>query len=319
MGTFTSLTDEDLASIARGFALGGVRSWRAIAAGTITSNFDVTTDLGRWFVRVNEGKTEDDVAWEGDLCAHLAARGAPVLVPRAHDGKRYLVHRGRLVSAFAWVDGGHRAPHQVTPDDARAVGDALARMHVAGDDFGGARRAGIYTWPHIRARFDAFAASTDPELAPAIAILADEFAHLAAHEDTRARARRGIIHGDLFRDNVLWDDHGLRAILDFEQASEGSLIYDLAVTLNDWAWDVGPRDDIARALCAGYQEIRPLDPAERDAFPLEVRAAAVRFTVTRITDVYLARVPNPEKDFRAYLARVIAWRDGRLGPVLAVV
>jgi homoserine kinase type II len=319
VGTFTSLSDEDIASIAEGFALGGVRSWRAIAAGTINSNFDVTTDRGRWFVRVNEGKTEDDVAWEGELCAHLASRGAPVPVPREAGHRRYLVHHGRLISAFAWVDGGHRAPHQVTPDDARAVGAALARMHLAGDDFAGPRREGIYTWPHIRARFSSFATSQDPELAQAIAILSDEFSHLAAHEDVRARARRGLIHGDLFRDNVLWDDRGLRAILDFEQASEGSLAYDLAVTLNDWAWDVGPRYDLGRALCAGYQEVRALEPAERDAFPLEVRAAAVRFTVTRITDVYLARVPNPEKDFRAYLARVIAWRDGRLGPVLAVV
>ncbi len=320
MGTFTALDDADLAAVAAAFGLGSVRSWRAIAAGTINSNFDVTTERGRWFVRVNEGKTLDDVAWEASLCAHLAARGAPVLVPLHAAGDRgYHVHRGLFVSAFAWVDGGHRAPHQVTPGDARAVGGALAALHRAGDDFRGPGRGGIYTWPHIRARYDGFRGNSDPELARAIAILGDEFAWLDAHARERADARTGIIHGDLFRDNVLWDDAGLRAILDFEQASAGSLVYDLAVTLNDWAWDAGPRADVARSLVDGYQRVRPLDAAERIALPIEMRAAAVRFTVTRITDVYLARVMNPEKDFRAYLARVENWRAGGLGSILGVV
>jgi homoserine kinase type II len=308
VGTFTILDDDDVAHLAAAFALGSVRSWRAIAAGTINSNFDVTTERGRWFVRVNEGKTEADVAWEAALCAHLAARGAPVPIPIAAGDQRYLVHRGLLVSAFAWIDGAHRAPHQVTPSDAHDVGAALARMHTAGLDFALPRRAGIYTWPHIRARFDGFRdrAATDALLAPAIALLADELAWLDAHAALRAAARRGVIHGDLFRDNVLWDATGLRAILDFEQASDGSLVYDLAVAINDWAWDAGVRDEIVAALIAGYGAVRPLDADERRALPIEVRAAAVRFTVTRITDVYLAQVENPEKDFRAYLARVQA-------------
>ena len=313
MGTFTILDDDDLARIASAFAIGSVRSWRAIAAGTINSNFDVTTDRGRWFVRVNEGKTADDVAWETALCAHLASRGAPVPVPMTGE------HRGLLVSVFAWIDGGHRAPHQVSDGDAHAVGRALAQMHTAGDDFPLARRAGIYTWAHIRARFDSFRASTDPQLASAIAELADHFAWIDAHEEARAQARRGVIHGDLFRDNVLWDDHGLRAILDFEQASDGSFAYDLAVTINDWAWDVGPRAEVARALVDGYQSIRALEPAERAALPIELRAAAVRFTITRITDVYLPGISNPEKDFRAYLARARAWRDGKLGQIVTTV
>ncbi len=319
MGTFTTLDDGDLARIAAAFALGSVRSWRAIAAGTINSNFDVQTDRGRWFVRVNEGKTAAEVAWEGELCAHLAARGAPVPVPLRADGTRYLDHRGLLVSGFAWIDGAHRAPHQVTPADATRVGAALAGLHAAGDDFAGARRAGIYTWPHIRGRWDGFRASADPQLADAIAILADEFAYLDAHAAARAAAGRGLIHGDLFRDNVLWRGDELAAILDFEQASDGSFVYDLAVAINDWGWDSAPRLDAIEALVAGYQSVRPLDAAERRALPIEVRAAAVRFTVTRITDVYLPGVVNLEKDFRAYLARARAWRVGGLGPLAASV
>ena len=105
----------------------------------------------------------------------------------------------------------------------------------------------------------------------------------------------------------------MSAILDFEQASGGSLAYDLAVCINDWCWHDGPKPELAAALLAGYERERPLTDADRAALPIEVRAAAVRFTITRITDVYLAKVDNPEKDFRAFLARSEAWR----GPALS--
>ena len=130
----------------------------------------------------------------------------------------------------------------------------------------------------------------------------------------------GIIHGDLFRDNVLWQDGRLVAILDFEQASGGSLAYDLAVCINDWCWSSGqPRIELARALIDGYSRVRLLTDGDRAALPYEIRAAATRFTITRITDVYLARVPNPDKDFRAFLARVEAWRGPSLGQLTSAL
>jgi homoserine kinase type II len=135
----------------------------------------------------------------------------------------------------------------------------------------------------------------------------------------RRRAQHGIIHGDLFRDNVLWQHERITAILDFEQASGGSLTYDLAVCINDWCWTGAPRIDLARALIAGYDQVRRLTDSDREALPYEIRAAAARFTITRITDVYLARVPNPEKDFRAFLARCEAWRGPSLGQLTATL
>jgi homoserine kinase type II len=144
-------------------------------------------------------------------------------------------------------------------------------------------------------------------------VLRDELAVAGAAAPVRARATHGIIHGDLFRDNVLWSGgSSISAILDFEQASGGSLAYDLAVCINDWCWTGAPRIDLAAALLAGYQAVRPLSAADREALPTEIRAAATRFTITRITDVYLAKVDNPEKDFRAFLARVEAWRGQSL-------
>lgn len=317
MGTFTVLDDADVAAIAYAFDLGPVAGWRAIAAGTINSNFAVTAGGARWFVRVNEGKTVDDVAWEAALCRHLAGR-APVPVPRlTRDGAAFATHRGLLVSAFAWLPGEHR--EAVSIADARATGAALARIHLAGADFAGSRRAGIYTADHIAARFAGLRDHADPALAEAIAILGDELAYLTAAAPIRAGARRGFIHGDLFRDNVLFSGDQIAAVLDFEQASWGSLAYDLAVAINDWAWTGQVDVAIVRALLDGYDRVSPIDAPFWQALPIEVRAAAARFTVTRITDVYLPGIPNPDKGFRAYLARLVAWRRGDLGRVLDAV
>jgi homoserine kinase type II len=311
VGLFTSLDDADVVAISEGFGLGDVDHWRPIAAGTINSNFEIATRRGRYFVRINEGKSLEDVAWEGELSAHLAESGVPTPVPlRSFDGARLVEHRGLLISAFPWLRGHHPRAGEVVPEAAHEIGRALAGIHVAGLDFRGARRAGIYTWPLIRERFEGFRTSTDPALAQAIAILGEELATIDARAAERDALPRSIIHGDLFRDNVLFDDGHLVALLDFEQASDGAPVYDLAVALNDWCWDGAPHPDIAAALLAGYQQVRPLDDAERALLPLELRAAAVRFTITRITDVYLPGIANPDKDFRAFLARAVAWRAG---------
>jgi len=317
---FTTLDEGDLAAIAAWFPLGPLRAWRAIAAGTINSNFAVDTDTGRYFVRVNEGKTRDDVVWEGELAAHLAAGGVPTPVPlQGQDGARCHDHRGLFVSVFPWLPGHHPAPAEVTPDAARQLGAALAQIHRAGDRFPGPRRIGIYTWPHIRARFDGFRASTDPHLAHAIAVLGDELAVIDTHAAERAAVPQGVIHGDLFRDNTLFEDGRLTALLDFEQASAGAPVYDLAVALNDWCWTGRPHPELAAPLIDGYQTVRPLTPAERALLPVEIRAAAARFTVTRITDVYLPGRSNPDKDFSAFLARLEAWRGSGIRDLLPAI
>ena len=151
-------------------------------------------------------------------------------------------------------------------------------------------------------------------------MLGEELAIATDAMPLRRRATAGIIHGDLFRDNVLWDaDGGVSAILDFEQASGGSLVYDLAVCINDWCWDGAPNLALAAALIGGYRSVRPLSAYDVAALPIEVGSRRRGFTITRITDVYLARVDNPEKDFRAFLARVEAWRGPALGGLSAAL
>ncbi len=324
MALFTRLGDAELAVLAEAFELGALRGAQAIHAGTINSNFEVETERGRWFVRVNEGKSEVDVAWEAQLVAALAAGGVTTPPPlTARDGRPYAGLGGtdKWVSVFPWRPGRHVGPDEVTAEVAGEFGAALARLHRVGLDLPAAwRRASIYDHAHLVARHARIATSGDPALARAIEVLGDELAAASAAREIRERATHGIIHGDLFRDNVLWDAGRLVAILDFEQASGGSLAYDLAVCINDWCWNGGgARIDVAAALVAGYQRVRPLTAADREALVIEVKAAAARFTITRITDVYLARVDNPDKDFRAFLARCDAWRGAALGQLSSVL
>jgi homoserine kinase type II len=320
VGTFTTLGQAELVAVSDAFGLGAVRSFKPIAAGTINSNFELVTDGGQYFVRVNEGKAETDVAWEARLVTALAAAGVITPSPLvATDGRPFTPLVGKWVSVFPWRDGHHVM--SITPHIATTFGAALAKLHLAGLDLPTTwRRGSIYDHDHLVGRFERIATVEDPQLAHAIGILRDELAIAAAAAPIRQRATQGIIHGDLFRDNVLWQGDQISAILDFEQASGGSLAYDIAVCINDWCWiDNAPRIDLAQALLAGYEQVRPLTAGDREALPVELRAAATRFTITRITDVYLARVTNPEKDFRAFLARVEAWRGPSLGQLTASV
>jgi homoserine kinase type II len=324
VGVFTRLGDADWADITDAFELGRLTTCTSITAGTINSNFALETDRGRWFVRVNEGKSEIDVAWEARLIGELAAGGVVTPAPiAARDGRPYAPlasARGKWVSVFPWRGGTHVAADEVTPGRASELGAALAQLHEVGRDLPASwRRGSIYDHDHLVARFHRFEHTIDPQLAHAIEVIGDELAIVGRAHGIRARASTGIIHGDLFRDNVLWQDGRLVAILDFEQASGGSLAYDIAVAINDWCWTGAPRFDLVTALLEGYERRRPLPDNDRAALPIEVRAAAVRFTITRITDVYLARVANPEKDFRAFLARSETWRGPALGQLTSLL
>ncbi len=310
MAVFTQLDDADVAEIARAFDLGEVTAWRAIPAGTINSNFAVDTRRGRFFLRINEGKTESDVRYEAELVSELARAGVPVVAPLgAASGEPLWPFGERFASVFPWVEGGHRDRGEVSERDAEAVGAALASLHEAGLPL--ARRfarRGIYTFDDIVGRFEGLRESADPALAPAIAAIDEEIPWLRERAALREAAAHGVIHGDLFRDNVVFRGDRLAALIDFEQASSGSLVYDLAVCINAWCFDEDVDEHLVRAMVGGYLERRAWTDADRSALPVELRASAMRFAVTRITDVYLAGVENPEKDFRRYVRRLERWR-----------
>jgi homoserine kinase type II len=337
MGSFRTLSADDVSAILRAFGAPAYRGHRPIAVGTINTNVRVETADGPRFLRINEGKSEDDVAREAAIVAHAAAHGVPTPAPaRALDGHPYARWSGAIASLFPWLPGRTLSRAEVGPAHARQVGAALGRLHLASAGFAD-QRPGRYEPPEIDRRLVAVtaAAVTRPELASAVAILAPELS--ALHRERHPGLPTGLIHGDLFIDNVLFvetgtlggsgnasggshDDH-LVALLDFEQAAWGRLAYDVAVTLLAFAFGRDDfRPDVVRALVEGYAGVRPPTAAERAAFGPELRFAACRFAVTRITDVHLKRgegVP-PGKDFARYLARLdrvrhhLAANDGLL-------
>lgn len=314
MALFTRLDEHDLEILARRYRLPRATHWQGLEEGTVNSNYFVDFGDRRTFLRVNEGKTEEDVRYEAQLLAHVAAHG--VTTPRpfvTDDGEPYCVHRGRYITLFPRVDGEHRDLTKRTERDLAAVGRALAVLHEAGADFP-RRRESRYAFARIveRRRFD-IPAQVPADIAAGLADVDDELGRLASLARERAALPRGVIHGDLFPDNVLWDGERLAALLDFEQASDGTLLYDLAVVLNAWCFG---EDDFDRALCralfAGYQDERPLDAAERRLLGAEARFAAARFTVTRLTDVELNPAVSDErkraKSWRRFHARLLRLR-----------
>ena len=310
----TRLDDAAVRALVAAFGLPAVTAWGEVAAGTINSNHWVEAGGRRWFLRVNEGKREEEVRYEAELVVALADAGVrtprPATTPA---GAPLVAHGGRWVSLFPWVPGVHRGAGDVTPADAAAVGAALAQLHRAGLPLASRfARDGIYTTAHIAARVDAIAADPradgDAAVARAVAIAREELAWLAERAAERAAAPRGVIHGDLFRDNVLFEGAELVALLDFEQASSGSLLYDVAVCVNAWCYGDAFDPALVRAMWRGYTEGRPVTGGEARALLIELRAAAMRFMVTRITDVHLPRVALPGKGFDRFQARLEAWR-----------
>ena len=306
MAQFRSLSADDVRGILAAFSLTGYRAHRPIAVGTINTNVRVETADGPLFLRINEGKSEGDVRREAAIVAHAAARGVPTPVPRADAAGALFARWGdELVSLFPWVPGRTLARAELTPAHAAAVGDALARLHLAGDGYSD-QSPGRYEPPEIDARLARIAALARPELGPAVAVLAPELSQLRA--ERIAGVPLGIIHGDLFVDNVLYDDTGaLTALIDFEQASWGRLAYDLAVTTLAFGYGRDDfRPEIVRALIDAYVAARPVNDAERAAFGAELRFVACRFAVTRITDVHLKRDAGaaPGKNYQRYLDRL---------------
>jgi len=306
MAQFRTLSAEDVRAILGAFGIAGYRAHQPIAVGTINTNVRVETDAALFFLRINEGKAEDDVWREAAIVAHAAAQGVPTPVPRATtDGLAFARWRGEFVSLFPWVVGRTLARAELTPAHAAAVGGALAKLHHASAGFPD-HTPGRYEPSEIAARLARVAALDRPQLAQAVAVLTPEMAQLGI--ERTADLPEGIIHGDLFVDNVMFDDAGaLTALIDFEQASWGHVAYDLAVTTLAFGYGRDDfRPEIVRALIDAYAAARPVTDAERAAFGAELRFVACRFAITRITDVHLKRAAGaaPGKNFQRYLDRL---------------
>jgi len=323
MAILTPLSEPEGRALGALFGL-DVASVRGIPAGSVNSNFSlelghreggrVGNGGGRAFLRVYEEQGSDGAARELALLDHLARGGVATPRPMARvDGQGFFAaHAGKPVAVFPWVDGEIACQARVTPGRTEALGAAVARVHLAGAGFEGlhAGRFGILQLQQRLQRLPEAARSG--ELGEAVRLLESRIESSWRAEDASGLPV-GVVHGDLFRDNVLWQSREdgapgerLAALLDFESASRQPLVLDLAVTALAWCFGDGLEAPLLEALGRGYASVRSLGPAEVESLPAVLRFAAVRFAITRITDFELRRGAGVYKDYRRFVSRLAA-------------
>jgi homoserine kinase type II len=281
MAILTRLDPAELEALAATYSLGALARFEGVQAGTVNTSYALELAAGRYFLRIYEEQGVDGARAEAAMLDALAARGvatpAPV-VDRA--GRTVQTVRGKAAVLFPWVEGQTTCQAKVTGELTWAVGRALAELHLSGVPAPGEGRFDAASLLERCARVDA---SDDAEARARAPELRARLAESIARRD--ASVPRGLIHGDLFRDNVLVGvDGAITALLDFESAHDGPFIYDVAVSLLAWCWGSSLDRDLGAALVRGYASRRELSAAERDALFEELRFGCARFMITRITD-----------------------------------
>ncbi len=276
-----------------------------IAEGVENSNFRLLTEQGSYILTIYEKRVDPaDLPFFLGLMEHLARHGLPCPLPvHARDGEALRRLAGKPAAIVSCLDG--RWPRRIAVQQCAALGEALARLHLATADFTLTRRNALSLdgWRALFAGCRGKADGVEPGLEAEIAA---ELAELAAlwPEDLP----QGVIHADLFPDNVFFAEDRVTGIIDFYFACNDLLAYDVAICLNAWCFEPGGEFNVtkARALLQGYRRHRALSAAEIDALPVLARGSALRFLLTRLYD-WLHRVEGAKvvpKDPREYLRKL---------------
>lgn len=315
MAVFTEVSFDEAREFVRRLGIGELSALRGIASGIENTNYFVSTDRGEWVLTLFERLGAEQLPFYLHLMRHLARKGLPVPEPRADAGGQILHRlRGKPATLVDRLQG----RHQLAPDahHCAQLGELLARMHLAGLDFG-------LQQPNLRGL--AWWVETVPQVLPFLdaeraALLSAELAFQQALAASPAHAAlpRGPVHADLFRDNAMFDGlpgrERLTGVFDFYFAGVDTFAFDLAVCLNDWCIDLESGravDERAEALVAAYARVRPLAAAEHRLLPAMLRAAALRFWLSRLWDLHLprdARLLQPHDP--AHFERVLRARIG---------
>lgn len=317
MALLSELSLEQARQLGARFGL-RVSSVEALELGSVNSNFRlVTADGGQYFARLYEEQALAGAQTEVRLLATLSAAQVPVVDPLSTvSGERVVEHEGKPFAIFPWVAGDWLCLRQVTPEHCRSLGAALARVHAASEKVGSLPE-GRFRPSDMLARLERVEREGHARLGPHLARLRECYASYLPRRD--ASLPRGVCHGDLFRDNVLWQGPRLSALLDFESAAWGSFSYDLMVTALAWCYREALVVEHVKALFAGYSSVRSLSPAERAALPVEGALGCLRFATSRITDFELRANEGvaPARDFRRFLSRLEAIEAGAFEPTWA--
>ena len=283
MAVYTEVSDDALRAFLALYDIGDVTSFKGIAEGVENSNYLLRTTRGQHILTLYEKRVKaDDLPFFIGLIEHLAARGVTCPQPvRNRAGSALGELAGRPAAIVTFLDGiWIRRPHVRHCGE---VGDALARMHLAGVDFP-LRRANALSvrgWPSLFQAAEARADEVAPHLREESALELD-FLQSRWPEDLPS----GVIHADLFNDNVFFLGEKLSGLIDFYFACNDALAYDLAICLSAWCFEPDNQFNISkgRAMISAYERVRALSDAEIEALPLLARGAALRFMLTRLVD-----------------------------------
>jgi len=289
MAVYTEVSFAEAAALIDGLGIGELRELKACSGGIENTNYFATTSRGCYVLTLFERLTAAELPFYLQLMKHLADRGQPVPGPHADAGGAILLSlKGKPAAVVDRLPGEHHLAPDA--DDCARVGAVLAGLHLAGRDF-------EFVQPNLRG-LDWWAA-TVPVVLPHLnaepaQLMADELAYQRHLGDSAAFAAlpRGVVHGDLFRDNVMFEGDRLAGVFDFYFAGVDCLLFDVAVALNDWCIDLdsGRLDEArATAFVDAYHAVRPLDAGEVRLLPALMRAAAFRFWLSRVWDAELPR------------------------------
>lgn len=314
MAVYTEVGDEELIGFVGEYDIGEVLSSKGIAEGIENSNFALTTSRGTYILTLYEKRVNpDDLPFFLALMEHLAAAGIPCPTPiHGRDGKALRRLAGRPAAIVTFLAG--MWPRRITPDHCAELGRGLAKLHLAGADFAMSRAndLSLGSWRPLLKRSQDRADEVEPGLARE---LATELDRLEAAWPSNLPA--GVIHADLFPDNVFFRSGKLTGMIDFYFACTDMFAYDLAICLNAWCFEPDRSFNItkARRMLTAYRKVRDFSAEELAALPLLARGSAMRFLLTRLYDW----LNTPEdamvsrKDPLEYLAKLRFHRDVR-GP-----
>lgn len=283
MAVYTEVGDEEVAAFVAEYAVGRVVACKGIAEGIENTNYLLVTETATYILTLYERRVrEEELPFFISLMEHLAAHGIPCPTPlHGRDGHALRRLNERPAAMVTFLHG--MSPRRLTPEHCTAVGEALARLHLAGADFPLRRRNGLSvdSW---RPLLQASARHEQEVAAELVDELAADMDYLESGWPTHLP--EGVIHADLFPDNVFFQGENLSGIIDFYFACTDFLAYDLAVCMNAWCFESDGSFNVtkARRLAGAYQSVRPLTPAEWQAFPLLAHGAAMRFLLTRLYD-----------------------------------
>nr|WP_298411856.1 homoserine kinase [uncultured Halomonas sp.] len=303
MAVFTPLSDSQVANFLERFDIGGFKALEGVASGTENSTFFVTTDRASLVLTLFEQGEHDELPFFVELLDYLAEHRLPVPGP-VHDRQgialQSLADKPALL--FPRLPGKHpKAPNLA---QCRALGEALGRMHHVSQHFPGQRD---------NPRDLNWLLETHPRVMPYLsaqdqALMREEIAAYQAAFDNQDVLPQGAIHGDLFRDNTLFDGDTLGGLIDFYNGCTGDLLFDLAIVVNDWACnpDGSLNQERHDALLDAYVARRPLDKTERKCWPLMLRMTALRYWLSRLLVVHVDPpafdlTPHDPEQFRRIL------------------